>query len=278
MRKFLTFGLLALLCFSPLAAQFSLKATGGFLYASADDFAKARQSYIDILPQYGAPYTSNFGSVHAGYNFELEGLYKLTKTLSLGLGVGYAKIPYTASISIPSWTFNQTNSAGVSVVPIILNIHNAFPVSSRIELVLTAGAGLYLTTFNFEVLFDYGAGSSYNYTFKSTKAALGFHGGAGIEVKLNDGLSLVAEVIGRYAKASDFKGDWTTADRSGGTTTTNSGSDDYFYYYEYKVNGVTYSDLFFDKTGPTGVSLSRKGAVDLTGFSACAGIKYSFGK
>ena len=274
MKKALSFvGVLALFCFSPLAAQFSLKAGGGFFYASADDFAKARQSYIDLLKTYGVPYTSFFGTVHTGYDFELEALYKLTKALSFGLGVGYAKIPYSATISIPSQSYNQTNRCSAVVIPITLNIHGVIPVSSRIGFFLTAGAGLYVTTFNFEGYYDSGSGDYSSNTFKSTRAAFGVHGGAGIEVKLNATLSIVAEVLGRLAKASDFQGDWTQSESYAGTKMSASGSDQYFYYYEYQRNGVKYSNLWFDKTGPTGVLLARKGAVDLTGFSAVAAIK-----
>ncbi|MCX6559886.1 MAG: hypothetical protein NTZ26_05165, partial [Candidatus Aminicenantes bacterium] len=89
---------------------------------------------------------------------------------------------------------------------------------------------------------------------------------------------LSVDVIGRYARASDFKGDWTEIATSGGRTSQASGSDRYFYYYEYMENGARYSNLNFSRTGPSDAVLVRKGIVDLTGFSVSVGIKYALGK
>jgi opacity protein-like surface antigen len=260
-----------------------LKATGGLTYITVGDLNKAFQSANDHINLYAISHSGSFPTVHTGLNFSAELLYNLNEDISLGLGIGYFRVPILFDVSFNYGTpTNQTDTVSAIAIPITLNLHYSFTIRPSLKVFLTAGTGYYLTKINFEVnyIWDYGVNGkeTMDYIFKSGSGAFGLQGGLGVEYQISSGLSLIVEVLGRYAKVSNFKGDWTSVDKFNGTTSSGQGSDIYFNYFEYDVNGKRYSDLHFGEDLPARAINVRRGNLDLTGFSPLIGIKYSFGK
>ena len=244
---------------------------------------KAFQSENDLFVLYAYSHSGWFPAFHGGANFGAELLYGVNEHLGLGLGIGYFRKPSEFKVSFDYGNpANQSIALSATAIPVTLNLHYSFRVGRSLKMFFAGGPGYYLTRFNFGFVLDSGNSFGYDYKmeydFKSGSSALGFQGGVGFEYQIGSRISLSFEVLGRLAKISDFKGDWTREMTVQGTTTRDQGRDADFYYFEYLVNGTTYSDLFFGEGLPERAIHVRKGAVDLSGFSALVGIKYSFGK
>lgn len=265
----------------PAYSQLSLKLTGGWTYVAAGDLNKAFRSENDLFGLYAFSHSGWFPAFHGGSNFGAELLYRVNEHLGLGLGIGYFRKPSEFEVAFDYGNpTNQAFALSAAAIPITLNLHYSVRVGRSLNMFFTGGTGYYLTKFNFGFDMDWGAKDQYGfgYSYKSGSGGLGFQGGIGLEYQIDGRLSLSVEVLGRLAKISDFKGDWTRAITSQGTTTRDQGRNADFYFFEYLVDGTTYSDLFFGEGLPERAIHVRRGAIDLTGFSALVGIKYSFGK
>jgi len=264
------------------AQSFVLKLYGGLSYADGGDLAKGIKGGADYLAA-DFNISGDFKAPTLGQNFGGEFIYYIGPRLGIGLGAGYFRHGQESSVSYSAnaLTVRETLKPRFWVVPITANLHWLLPLSSKIRLDLTAGAGYYLAFLNWEDRMDMdilGFSGYFDYTFESVRGALGFQGGVGLEVKIARQLALVWTVLGRYASLSDWKGDWT--DKGGGDLWSyeENGSEHTAWYYDLKYGGTTYPQILFNTDKPTGANYSnvRAAKLSLTGFTTTLGIKLDF--
>jgi hypothetical protein len=115
-------------------------------------------------------------------------------------------------------------------------------------------------------------------TFRSSTTALGGQAGLGLNFKIFTGVALVVEGCYRYAKISNFMGNWAVIGNSASGPINQSSAEYYFWAYD-DTSGSGYPRTgFFDNNGPKGGSVSgaRKADINLSGTTVSGGIKFSF--
>lgn len=281
-RFLLLFAALAFLASPGFSQSFSFNLYGGLSYAGGGDLTKGVKGEGDLL---GADYdiSGTFKVPYLGMDFGGEIVYYFGPKLGIGLGVGYFRHAKESAVSydIGPVGIKQTLSPKFKVIPITANLHYLLTLGPRVRIDLSAGAGYYLTTLDWENRMDIeimGFSDYFDYTFKSTKGTIGFQGGVGLEVKIAAKLALVWTVLGRYASLSELKGDWTDKGEGDLFSYSEAGSGHYAWYYDLKYGGKTYSQVIFDSDKPAGPDYSdaRYAKIGLTGFITALGIKLDF--
>lgn len=196
----------------------AFKLCGGLSYADGGDLAKGIRGEGQYLAtDFNA--SGAFKVPTLGPSFGGEFIFYFGPRLGIGLGVGYF---WHEKESAVSYTYDvlgvkQTLKPKFSVIPITANLHCLLSPSSRVSIDLSAGAGYYLAFLRWENRMDMeimGFSGYFDYAFKSTRGAIGFQGGVGLEVKIASKLAIVWTILGRYASLSEWKGNWT--DTGGG--------------------------------------------------------------
>ena len=259
-----------------------LKLSGGLSYAGGGDLAKGIQGETDFL---AADYSlsGEFRTPHFGPGFEGELIYYFGPKLGIGLGAGYLwhvrESVVTYSVDLLGVT--ETLRPEFRIIPVTANLHYLVTLGPNLNLDLTAGAGYYLATLNWDHRMDMeimGYQGNFEYTFKSTKGTVGFQVGLGLEMKITSKVALVWTACGRYASIRELKGDWT--DKGGGELWSyeDSGNAAYAWTYDLKYGDKTYPQLVFDTAEPVGTNFSNVGyaKLSLTGIVTMVGLKFGF--
>jgi hypothetical protein len=286
MRK--SFAIAALLVFSglPVLAQsrFSLKGTGAWGYISAGDLNKANRSNNEKADAFFGDSTSPYPAVHSAALVGLEACFALSKRLSIGLGGAYYPGSFDTGFFYrqgPIYVGRQYN-IDLKIVPVTLNGYLSIPVRRWLDMVAAVGIGYYPTTFELVDHAEFDAGpagrSIVRYEFRSRTGAFGVQGGLGFEVKITPGWRFLVQGIGRAAELKEVRGDWTSLTTSPAGSISEGGSDHVLFFVDEEIEGKTYSRLHFDRTAPSGLKLSRKGTIDLSGFAIVGGFRFTFGK
>jgi hypothetical protein len=209
------------------------------------------------------------------------------KNFGIGLGMGYQKTAKESQIGFTMGSVDATETIKpeIRAMPITLNLHYLIPLSSKLKVSISAGAGYYLTTLKYNYASEFGIGAqrgTETYAFQAKKGAIGCQGGLGLEFALSSRLAIVFSALGRYASISPFEnGTWSDSLSGSFGESNNSGSDDAFWIYDWLQNGKTYSRLAFQNIAPTGIqgmSNARKAKIDLTGGSVTLGFKIGIGR
>jgi hypothetical protein len=281
-KAFFLFVALAAMVSLGYSQSFKLKLSGGLSYAGGGDLAKGIKGETEYL---GADYslTGEFRAPYLGMEIGGELIYYFGSKFGIGLGVGYSRHTKESAVSynIDMVGVKETLKPKYSVVPITANLHYLLALSPNLSLDLTAGAGYYLATLDWDHRMDMeimGYTGNFEYIFKSTKGTVGFQAGLGLEMKITSKAALVWTVWGRYASISELKGDWT--DKAGGELWSyeDSGSGGYAWYYDLRYGGQTYARVVFDTDKPVGSNFSdvRYAKLSLTGIVTTVGLKFGF--
>jgi len=285
MKKIALLGFILLAAFSAGYGQkVTLRLGGGWDYAMGGDLAKGLQGQSDYL---AATYAAagSYKVPHNGWIADGEIIIHLSPRLGLGVGAGYLRHDQAGQVTytVSSIATVEKITSDVRVVPITLNLHYLVPISSRLRIDISAGAGYYLTTWNWTYRLDLslsGYSGYEEYAFNSTKGSFGFQGGLNLEYSLAENFAFVLGVTGRYTSIDKFLGNWT--DKGGGDfwEFDDAGSDHFAWYYDWLVGGRTFGQLAFQPSQPAGSTTSnaRYAKVDLTGFAVTAGFKIGFGR
>jgi hypothetical protein len=192
---------------------------------------------------------------------QIELLFPLTSSLSVGLGSGYIRAKSKGSYGFTynetgvlddgsyqiDQTTNYTRDYTLSAIPVTLTLYLTMP-AGRFNIYGYAGAGYYFGTLshaykaNSQLSLAIYAAEDENYdqtdsttgSEEAKKGGFGFHGGLGVEVKLGSRLALGLEVYGRYLNISG----WTGSYNEKGTTL-------------YTYNGETQTDTYSDNNTGT---------------------------
>lgn len=280
--------LLAIILLAAFTAGFGQKITlrlaGGWETFTGGDLTAGIQGQSDYL---AATYAAagSYTVPHGGWIADGEIILHLSPRFGIGLGAGYLRHMQSSQITytVSSIATTEKITPDIRVVPITLNLHYLLPVSKRLRIDIAAGAGYYLTTWNWASRMDL-ALSGYagydEYTFKSTKGGFGFQGGLSLEYSLAENFAFVLGVTGRYASIDKFLGSWT--DKGGGDfwEYDDAGTDHFAWYYDWLVGGRTFGQLAFQPSQPAGSTTSgaRYAKIDLTGLAVTAGFKIGFGR
>lgn len=158
----------------------------------------------------------------------------------------------------------------IRVFPIKLGLFFSLPIHQTFSLSFNGGTALYLTEYSY-VLVPYWEDLN-QIRQKANAKALGFHGGIGLEVKLNRRAAFLIEGQGRYAEISNFKGEetkyrWVPPGEE--LILKEKGT---LYYLEEEK----FPYLAFHEEAPSGLKASNKATFDLSGFCIRVGLIYKF--
>jgi hypothetical protein len=287
MKKLLLSLILLILLGATLPAQkFALTFAGGLGYFTGGDLTTGLQgenAYRSDVFNVG----TGFAIQKTGLNFAGEVTFYPWKNFGIGLGVDYLKYAKQSQVSFTNGSVDATETIKpqTQAIPITITLHYLIPLSAKLKIIVSAGAGYYLTTLKYDYASEFGIGAhrgTETYTFKAGKGAIGGQGGLGLEFALSSRLAIVLNALGRYASVSPFEGGTWTNNRSGSFGEfSNSGSDDAFWAYDWLQAGKTYSQLAFQNAAPSGfqgMSNVRKAKVDLSGGGVTLGFKIGIGR
>lgn len=146
-------------------------------------------------------------------DWEVEFQWAAWKGLSIGVALsGPVRLSDKSALS---YLYDDTTSylvqSGIRVAaPIKFSLYYSLPIFLNVKLVINGGVGLYHArmTQTYEWLHRYlnDTQNVGNYHFDVTGYEAGYHFGLGLEYKLNDRFSLMAEGRWRFAKIKSLKG------------------------------------------------------------------------
>lgn len=280
------FGLImfALVAIAAYPQAVSLKLTGGLTWVNGGDYNLGLSGENRLLGDTLSAMSGAYQPLNNGFHGQVEIMHNLNPHLAVGLGGGYYRVSREGRVTgnglvlgIP-FSLDSTVTAKVSVIPFFINLHYLTRLASRLSLDLFAGPVFEVVQFNFQNSSTTTLLSAQTTeTFTASQTAFGGQAGLGLDFEIIKGVSIAAEGLYRYAKITDLQGNWALLGTSslGPVNKTSSVSDMWFYRL---TAGSTYDQFGFFDTVPQGASISgaRRAEIDLSGFTATAGVKFSF--
>jgi hypothetical protein len=206
-------------------------------------------------------------------------VYNLSSKFGIGIGFGYIN---AASQNILTYGRGQTlyvpfqlkSQPEIRVVPLKAGMFFSLPLSKMFTITLNAGPTLYFAKYRFTMGSDSDEISSLYHNASANK--LGFQGGIGIELNLNQRAILLVECHGRHAKIDGFQGkarinDWELM--------PNNMVNDNITKWEgklYFLKGQGHPSLVMSEAKPSGYEQIRSAVLDLSGFNLRAGLRFRF--
>ena len=276
---------------------FSVKVSGGTGTMAVGDlntFSDSRlelfDAYAVFLQAFGYTATLTGGVPHLdrGLDMFAEFMVHMTRRFSIGLGAGYMQRTAEAQLDL----FYQdpaepADSEGViwqprprvTVFPVLLSGYYFLPVMEKLNIFISAGAGLYFGRQSWNTVQRYIWRNDEDLDQligRFTGSGFGIHGGIGAEFKITPLLALFIEGRARSAVIKSLKGSEDLLYFGGivsreGTLWYVEIDDDYL--------GAIEKSYRADEEKPNRSYMQnvRKWEVDLSGISALIGIRISFG-
>ncbi|OGD19842.1 MAG: hypothetical protein A2W03_08105 [Candidatus Aminicenantes bacterium RBG_16_63_16] len=158
--------------------------------------------------------SQSVGSLKLGYGFEGELMFAFSRRLGLGLSGGYAygSLPEKDVATTIVWdgvTYNHTKPAKVSAYPVIASGYLLFPVGSKLNFYLRAGAGFLYAKFVGREGLKKEEETKFFYSLFETASARrpAYVGGLGLSYNFDAAFGFFAEASLRSAKATGFTGE-----------------------------------------------------------------------
>jgi len=282
MKRFVLPVLLMLAVVSAGMAQsrVSFQLTGGLNYASGGDLARGLKCQSAfLLDEFAAE--GELASPLWGFQFAGEFLYHVNDRFALGIGAGYFEhMKQTrASYSVAIIDIQETVTPKYKIIPILANLHYAFPWFGPIKVDLFAGAGLYLAGLDYTYREDFsllGFNASAIYEFNGSKAGLGVQGGLNLEWVIDPKFSLILSLTGRLASVAGISGDWTDTGSGDFESYFDSGLGHQIWFYKWDSGLQIYDQIVFQEEEPvedSEISEVRPARLGLSGFTAALGFK-----
>jgi hypothetical protein len=272
---------------NPPGHRFSLKLTGGARYVFVGDLNRHLDSF-NSLPSAGGEISriDNWSS-----DWEVEVRLDLSSKVGLGLACsGFfnksnqsSLFVFGAEYSIPEVVLRDTQYTFrpevKSAMPLGLNLYYSVRRSAELHLFVSLGAGWYTgkMTENLASYHFHTDGATYfivRHWSADNNLSLGVQGGLGLEYGIRDGLALVAELQGRYARIGSLKG--TRTDMSNWSFREENGT---LFYYRTTMGelGPWYTELAVSKSPPevgfVPFKDTREAVLDLSGYSLRVGLR-----
>jgi hypothetical protein len=256
----------------------SLKLYGGISEIAGGDLNRGLEGLIDILNvPHGIAVTGKYHPVHFGPDFGGEVIFNLTSRLGIGLGIGYLQARKESTIEIadsedytePTHFYTRILRPRLQAIPLTLGLLYDIWTGERFNLEVNSGIGLYLGKVALgDSWTEKGSSLSNQTTWEGKSQAIGFHIGLGMEISLNQSTSFMVDVLGRYGRLKNIKGDLI----ENGATSENA----FLWYCEQGA----YPLIIINDSAPPDWRYGsiRKGEVDLSGLSARVGVKIKFSR
>jgi hypothetical protein len=262
----------------------SFKLMGGLTWINGDDYNKGVVGQNQYIKATTTTMSGAYEKLTNGLKFQAEVINYLNPRMGIGLGGGYFRTSTESNVTshgmladVP-YDNESTYNSKVSVIPFFLNFHYLARPAPKWKLDLFAGPTFNIVQFNFEnPSITPTFSTTENVAFTGSIAALGLQGGLGLNFEITPNIALVADGYFRYGKVSNIKGNWSDIVSAPSGTTVKSNAEYYLWYYE-NTEGGSYPQIgFYDKSGPTGSSISgaRKADINFSGLVILAGIKLS---
>ncbi len=259
--------------------KLGVRLAAGINYLSVGDINKSLKGQNDywnnFSKAYGLTLSGEFEKIQFGLDAQADLMIYLTPRFGISLGAGYIlgkKNTGEVTMTSPSRNISETDENQISAIPVLVGLFYNLPISSRSRIFIQAGGGYYLAKYSQSGEFD--ETGSYNlsedWTKNATSHSLGFHGGLGLEFDLARNVAFVIEGYGRYARISEFKGDWNYKN-SFGYSEIGHGS---LYYWEWCELPTV--DMAEELPSSSDIKNGREARIDFSGFAVRAGIKIVF--
>ena len=262
--------------------KWSLKLSGGWAYLAGGDLNQGLQGLNDFSKDEYLNVSGYYKKLHEGFDFQGELILNLTPRLGIALGSGYFQASKKSSVNYDFWIISakDTIHPKVSVIPITLGVYYNLPLFRLFSLNLNAGLGYYWGELKWEDQYVFEAqGFSDRGTerWNASKGTIGFQGGLGIDFHLTSHLALALEGFGRYAELKGLSGDWTLEGKDSSGSYSERGKRT-LWYFELSSETRKYPMVGLYEERPESSSFLnvREAAINLSGFSVRAGIKFTF--
>ncbi|GEM_PF-6052953 len=268
-------GVAALLLVVAVAAypsQLSFKVSYGvsMIGLNGSDYNKGADSYMKYINDTYSDVVGEMGKLSfTPVFFQGEMIFSFTPSLGAGFGASYFSASRTDALSYMALVTNElTYEPKLSALSIFMNFHYFLPMGSRMKLDIYAGPVLAFGSFSYAhsdawLLWDF------EDTFKANGTAFGFQTGLGFDIQLASKVSLVFDVLYRFAPWGNVHGTFT---EEGWILIWDVDEvwDDLTFWTGHDEDG----DWFvFAEDEPTGYDTVKKSKFDLGGLSATIGIK-----
>lgn len=265
---------------------FTLKGGASFFLFGRNDIHEHYQGATDawtyFASQAGVDFDGGFEETKSGMDLGGELFFNFTPQIGIGVGVGFIQAAGEESgISVGSSLAGLEFSATpkISAIPILMTFHFGIPIGNLMDILASAGGGLYLGTVQFDTgmrinLLGQWAQIDTAWTAKSN--AFGFHGGLGFAFHLGNFIDLVLDISGRLVNFTKLTADadWVGTDSFGGGG-SGTDTDQTLWYLEVEESGTWYPQVLLDDTKPSvsNVRNVEEAVVGLSGLSLQLGIK-----
>jgi hypothetical protein len=248
------------------------------------DLAAGIQGYNDYLSSvYGSDFHGPQEAPRWGIDPSAEIIIGLGRRFGIGLGFGYASYRRSSqlSYSVADAIVYESLTAGITEVPLQLNLHFTLPLSDRLELDAWAGPGIVLSRLKWDtsmvVRLEEQNGTD-RFTFQADRPAFGAQAGIAIACRILPALDLTAEVSGRLAAADGFTGSWTE-NGSGALWAFNDSGEASVWAFDWMYASKPYRQLSFQQAQPAGtnVNAAESARIGLSGMSFKIGIRLRLG-
>ncbi len=263
----------------------TFKLTGGLAWIDGDDYNRGIVGENKHVRGTAETTSGAFKELNRGMNFLAEVIVHLNSHLGIGFGGGYYRLSNESTVRsqgvLEDIPFDSTSTykPSLSSIPLFVNLHYMTRAVSRLGFDIYAGPLFQVVQFSFEnpstttVL-----SASQTVTYTASVTTLGALAGFGLSFRIFPGIALTAEGSYRYGKVSNLKGNWAVIGTSDSGPFNKSSAEYYLWVYD-DNSGGTYTRIgFFDVNGPAGDTVSgmRKADINLSGFTATAGLRIYF--
>jgi len=261
----------------------SLKLTGGMTYFSGGDVGVGTRGMYDynsnFLVSQGFTLESFLKPFHFGAEASGDIVFNLNPKFGIGIGSGFI---YASSRSLLNYyeeefkyyLFQMVSQPEIRVVPLRVGMFFSLPIHRLFNITINAGPVLYFAKYNYTLGAD---GDNLDSLYQEASAKrMGFQGGIGLEINLNQRAIFLIECHGRYAKISNFQGtakinDWEL--NIWGVANDNISIEEGTLYF---LKRQGYPGLAILNDNAAGYENIRTAVFDLSGFTLRAGLKFRF--
>jgi|GEM_PF-4532907 len=279
--------MLILLAVPVVSAQFSLRIKSGINHISPKEYNDAitgRNAYLTekvVVP----PMQGSLSPFRFGWNVDGEVVWNFMQDFSLGLSAGYTRFAtddrliYQYPTTSPTYLFGGTYNykTSVAVVPVALKFHYSRSLTK--SMILTAGLGPALNLCSFDYASDFTGGYmgasdwDLTQTLAAHKSVFGFEGEIGLEIPLAKKIFAEINLSGRFAKLSEFNGDYSEIGTDGSDSWNQKSGEGYLFFYDYERDGKVYRQYGYTDSPNATYRNFQKGMINLSGMSISTGIR-----
>ena len=213
-------------------------------------------------------------SFRTGYEVTGDLVYYFTPRIGIGVGGSLVRGHQESSLLFhwpgSSYEYRLLGLPEIKILSLRLGLFYAIPLNRLLTICVSAGPEYHFADYKYggNVTTPYSASSL---THRADARQLGLQGSLGLEIRMNERLAFVIEVLGRYAKISGFEGKEETYEWSGGHSSTVDEQGIIYF-----IEGEEYPRLDIPAAGAPGGQNARKAVFDLSGASLQAGLNFKF--